>query len=97
MSLAGYAISAVIMLKTAAIEALANVAEAEVEVAETVVVEVIITREDSGMAEEEEEDTKTRTDMARGVMLNLHTTLNLLTIRTKIKEHMPNTSALNNL
>ena len=83
------------MLKTAAIEALANVAEAEVEVAETVVVEVTITREASSMAKEEEERTKTRTDMDRGVVLNRRMTRNRLTIRTIISENTPNTSAIN--
>ena len=71
-------------------------ADAEVEVAETVVEEVIITIEDSGMVEEEEEDTKTRTYMDRGVVLNRRMTRNLLTMRTTISEHMPKTSALNN-
>ena len=97
MSLAGYAESAVILLKTAETEALANaVAEVEAEVADPVVEEVTLTREDSGKAEEEEADTKTP-DMDPGVTRNQHMTHSLLTIKIRVSKHMLNISALNSL
>ena len=98
MSLAGYAVSAVILPETAETEALANaVSEVQAEAADPVVEEETLTREDIGMAEEEEADTKTKADIDRGVTRKQHMNHSLPTIKTRVGKHMLNISALNSL
>ena len=72
-------------------------AEVDAKAADPVVEEVTLTREDSGMAEEEEADTKTKAGMDRGITRNQHMNLSLFTIKTRVSKHMLNISALNSL